>query len=74
MIDPTITPALSATLRHTRRFEAAHAALIAALERDPESVRAHMQLAFLLLTQGDYRRGFAEYEWRDEGSRNRNRL
>ena len=39
-------------------------ALLDALTRAPEDVEAHLALAHLLLAAGEYRPGFAEYEWR----------
>ena len=44
--------------------DAARDALLAALHRAPEDVEAHLALAHLLLAEGEYGAGFAEYEWR----------
>ena len=35
-----------------------------AVAQQPQSARAHLALAHSLLMKGDYRAGFAEYEWR----------
>jgi hypothetical protein len=39
-------------------------ALLAALAVAPDDVEAHLALAHLLLAEGEYRAGWAEYEWR----------
>src|ERR1700722_5974660 len=46
------------------RFAEAMVLYQQALGIDPEFAVAHWNLGLLLLLQGDYRRGWAEYEWR----------
>ena len=46
------------------QFEKAMACYNKALEIDPDYVDFHRNRAGLLLRLGDYKRGFAEYEWR----------
>ena len=46
------------------RFQEALASYAKALALRPDSADAHFNAAMSLLTIGDYRRGFAEYEWR----------
>jgi len=50
-----------AQLNHLDAAIASYEALIA---RHKDHADAHSNLALTLLTRGDYRRGFAEYEWR----------
>lgn len=45
-------------------LEAAKARLRRAIELAPEFPQAHFNLALIHLLQGDYRNGWAEYEWR----------
>ena len=51
-----------------RSFAGEHAAAIARFERsialEPQSARAHFNLALERLSVGDYARGWPEYEWR----------
>jgi tetratricopeptide (TPR) repeat protein len=65
-----------AQLNHVDAAIASYDALIA---RHKDHADAHSNLALTLLTRGDYRRGFAEYEWRWRrtgmpASKNRGRL
>ena len=46
------------------RYEEALSSYAQARALDPENADAHFNAALSLLTIGDYRRGFAEYEWR----------
>lgn len=52
------------TLTDVDRFEEAKVYLIKAIGLDHENGDAHLGLAQVLLAEGDYQRGFAEYEWR----------
>jgi len=55
---------LGMTLKVLGTFDAAEAAYRRALALDPGNVEAHWNLANLLLLQGRWADGFAEYEWR----------
>ena len=46
------------------QFQAAFSCHYQALELQPENSTAHLEFALTLLLFGDFRRGFAEYEWR----------
>ena len=46
------------------QFQAALSCHYRALELQPENSTAHLEYALTLLLFGDFRRGFAEYEWR----------
>lgn len=52
------------TLTDVDRFDEAKVYLIKAIGLDHENGDAHLGLAQVLLAEGDYQRGFAEYEWR----------
>jgi tetratricopeptide (TPR) repeat protein len=51
-------------LAQLNRLDAAIASYEALIARHKDHADAHSNLALTLLTHGDYRRGFAEYEWR----------
>ena len=51
-------------LAQLNRLDAAIASYEALIARHKDHADAHSNLALTLLTRGDYRRGFAEYEWR----------
>lgn len=55
---------LGNVLREVGRLEEAAAALRHAVELQPDYADAHWDLAFARLLQGDFRSGWAEYEWR----------
>ncbi len=55
---------LSVALRDGNRFAEAAAAAEEAIRIAPNSAEAHTNLSHALLLLGDFRRGFAEYEWR----------
>ena len=55
---------LSATLLGLGRYDAAIAAYEATLALRPESAHAHYSLGCIRLLQGDFARGWQEYEWR----------
>lgn len=61
---PEITTALAQTARWSGRLDDARMYLDAALAADPSYADAHWHLADLLLLQGDYERGWEEFEWR----------
>ena len=46
----------------------ARAAFLHALSLRPDYAEAHVNLAHLLMLEGDYERGFAEHEWRLRGA------
>ncbi|MFB8793999.1 MAG: tetratricopeptide repeat protein [Microcoleus sp.] len=46
------------------QFQSALSCHYRALELQPENSTAHLEFALTLLLFGDFRRGFAEYEWR----------
>ena len=50
--------------RETGQLPESQAAFSRALEIDPRLVESHWDLAFTLLLQGDFLRGWEEYEWR----------
>lgn len=54
----------AAVLRNMGRIADATAACETALKLDPDYAPARFNLAGLLLTEGRYREGFREYEWR----------
>lgn len=54
----------AAVLRNMDRIAEAQQACEMALSIDPRLAEAHVNFAGLLLTQGRYREGFREYEWR----------
>lgn len=54
----------AAVLRNMDRIAEAVKACETALQLDPDLAEAHVNLAGLLLTEGRYREGFREYEWR----------
>jgi Tfp pilus assembly protein PilF len=62
--NPGIYENLGNALRETGRVGEAEAALRQALRLRPDFAEAHWDLAFALLLQGDFTRGFEEYEWR----------
>jgi tetratricopeptide (TPR) repeat protein len=47
-----------------RQYKNALTAYDKALSIDPEHVKSHYNKSFILLSDGDYANGFAEYEWR----------
>jgi Tfp pilus assembly protein PilF len=51
-------------LAQLNQVDAAILSYEALIARQKDHVDAHFNLALTLLTRGDYRRGFAEYEWR----------
>jgi len=51
-------------LAQLRRFEEAIASYDEVLARRKDNADAHFNRALALLTRGDYRNGFADYEWR----------
>lgn len=55
---------LGQALRRAGRIPEAEALCREAIRRDPEHVAAHVTLAMLLLTRGEWAEGFREYEWR----------
>jgi Tfp pilus assembly protein PilF len=55
---------LGNALRETGRVNDAVSALRQALRLRPDFAEAHWDLAFALLMQGDFARGFEEHEWR----------
>src|SRR6202012_4371130 len=55
---------LGQAARDTGRLEESAAAFHRALEIDPQLVESHWDLGFTLLMQGDFVRGWEEYEWR----------
>ncbi|CAO3439649.1 tetratricopeptide repeat protein [Azospirillum doebereinerae] len=55
---------LSVALRDANRFAESAAAAEEAIRLSPESAEAHTNLSHALLLQGDFERGFSEYEWR----------
>jgi len=55
---------LGMALAQLRRFDAALASYSEVLARRKDHADAHFNRALALLTIGDYRSGFAEYEWR----------
>lgn len=59
---------LGNALRETGALPAAIEALRAAVRAAPDDAEAHVDLAHALLTAGDLRSGFTEYEWRWRGS------
>ena len=61
-VDPHVN--LSIALRDGNRFAESAAAAEEAIRLDPNSAEAHTNLSHALLLQGDFARGFAEYEWR----------
>jgi tetratricopeptide (TPR) repeat protein len=61
---PGITTALAQTARRAGRLDDARMYLDAALAADPSYADAHWHLADLLLLEGDYERGWDEFEWR----------
>ena len=56
---------LGAVLRVLGQFDDAIACSRKALEIKPDYDTAHINLSHLLLEQGDFERGWQEYEWRD---------
>lgn len=56
--------ALGLVERDRGRYAEARDSQEQVLALDPQHVEAHFELAQLLLLDGDYGRGFAEYEWR----------
>jgi tetratricopeptide (TPR) repeat protein len=56
--------ALASVQTGLRDFDAALAAMERSIELEPNLVLAHYNYAFLLLSLRDFRRGFAEHEWR----------
>jgi tetratricopeptide (TPR) repeat protein len=66
-------------LAQLNQIDAAIGSFDALIARQKDHADAHFNLALALLTRGDYRRGFAEYEWRWRrsgmpASKNRGRL
>lgn len=55
---------LGQALRRAGRTDEAETLCRQTLQRDPEHVAAHVTLALLLLTKGQWAHGFQEYEWR----------
>jgi len=55
---------LGSVLREVGRLDEAVETLQHAIQLQPDSADAHWDLAFARLLQGDFTRGFAEYEWR----------
>ncbi len=55
---------LGMALRGTGRLRESEDALRQACSLSPTDAAAHFQLALTLLLTGDYKNGFAEYEWR----------
>ncbi|MCT7990632.1 tetratricopeptide repeat protein [Laspinema sp. D6] len=55
---------LGTAFQEQHQTTAAIAAYHRALEIQPDSAEAHLNLALSLLTAGDFRKGFSEYEWR----------
>ena len=55
---------LSHALKATNRLEQAALAAREALARCPDEANYHFHLAHILLLQGDYEAGWAEYDWR----------
>ena len=53
-----------AALAQLRRFQEAIASYGEVLARRHDNADAHFNRALALLTIGDYRAGFADYEWR----------
>ncbi|HEY1982371.1 MAG TPA: tetratricopeptide repeat protein [Xanthobacteraceae bacterium] len=51
-------------LAQLNQLDAAISSYEALIARQKDHADAHFNLALTLLTRGDYRRGFAEYEWR----------
>lgn len=54
-------------LRALGRHEEAKAELEKAIEAHPDEPELHIQLAFALLSLGDYPNGFSEFNWRWQG-------
>ncbi|MDR3515503.1 MAG: tetratricopeptide repeat-containing glycosyltransferase family protein [Azospirillaceae bacterium] len=55
---------LGNALRELRLFDPAVAAYRTALNQDPHAATIHLNYAMLLLLRGEFREGWAEYEWR----------
>lgn len=55
---------LAATLHEMGCLDEAESEFRRALDRAPEDAGLHWNLALVLLQKGDYRAGWAEYEWR----------
>lgn len=67
LLDPTLAPpraALSTALMRLGRLEEALSVCNDLLSLHPDDPQAHWNRALLLLQRGEYREGFAEYEWR----------
>jgi tetratricopeptide (TPR) repeat protein len=67
--DPDTWNSLGIARHLLRDLPGAQSAYGQALRLDPGHAAAHMNLALVLLARGEYERGWAEYEWRWEGSR-----
>ncbi|MBO1348069.1 MAG: tetratricopeptide repeat protein [Hormoscilla sp. GUM202] len=66
-LDPNFTDAyhnLAVALHRKCQLQASIASYERAIDLNPQFAEAHMGLAITLMLAGDYRRGFAEYEWR----------
>jgi tetratricopeptide (TPR) repeat protein len=61
---PDALISLALAQRESGRTDLALAACERAVAIEPDNAAAHWQLAMALLTSGDLRRGFCEYEWR----------
>jgi Tetratricopeptide repeat len=67
-LEPTHVEALanqSAALMFTNRHEDAEAAALAALQLAPDHAGAHFNRSMALLARGQWKEGWAEYEWRE---------
>ena len=62
--EPEIRDERGFILNRLGRFEEAASELREAIRLDPGSPSAHFNLGISLLAQGDFERGWAEYEWR----------
>ena len=62
--EPEIRDERGFILNRLGRYDEAASELREAIRLDPGSPSAHFNLGISLLAQGDYERGWAEYEWR----------
>ena len=62
--NPLVHLNLGTILRDVGELDAARRHFEQAVQLQPDLADAHMGLAWLLLMQGDFSRGWAEYEWR----------
>jgi tetratricopeptide (TPR) repeat protein len=61
---PNVYAALASALQALGRLDEARFCCEEALLLNPQHAEAHWNLALLLLLEGDYRRGWSEFEWR----------